>query len=201
MHLVLEQTPIAKARHRHYQRGGRVITFDPQCKDKDGAKWMLQSQMREKGLNSIQEGPLYMSLINYTPIPQSWSMKKQKAFDGQDCVSRPDLDNYIKFYGDVLNGVAYEDDRQITRMWSEKLYSAKPRVEIIIQPLGNKMINEHAITINGIITSEQLNYLVKKANKLGLQQRQIIRVYSEEDNEGKHIYFEAEGIRTCPLEA
>lgn len=200
MKLILEQNPIAKARHRHYQRGGRVITFDPQCKDKDGAKWMLESQMRKKGLNSFSDGPLLMSLTNYTPIPQSWSTKRKNASEGLDCISRPDLDNYVKFYGDVLNGIAYDDDKQITRLWSEKLYSSTPRVEITIHPLGGKMINEHAITISGEITFEQLNYIVKKANKLGFQQRQIVRVYCEEDNEGKHIYFEAEGIRTCPME-
>lgn len=195
MQLVLEQNPIAKARHRHYQRGGRVITFDPQCKDKHGAKWLLASQMRENGLESFQEGPLYMSLINYTPIPKSWSNKRQIAAEGQDCVSRPDLDNYIKFYGDVLNGIAYEDDRQVTKLWSEKIYSSEPRVEIIIQPLGGAMINEHAVTVQGEITAEQLNYIIKKANKLGLQHRQIIRVYSQEDEEGKHIYFEVEGLK------
>src|SRR4051812_10100586 len=195
MQLMLAQNPIAKARHRHYQSGGRVITFDPQSKDKKGSMLMLQSQMRQMGLNPFPEGPLFMSLTNYVQTPQSWSMKKQKAFEGQDCISRPDLDNYVKYYCDVLNGIAYEDDRHVTRLWSEKLYSANPRVEITIQPLGINMIKEHAVTITGEITHEQLDYLVKKANKLGLQNRQVIRVYSEDDNEGRHIYFEAQGLR------
>lgn len=197
MQLMLAQNPIAKARHRHYQSGGRVITFDPQSKDKNGSKILLQSHMRNMGLNSYPEGPLFMSLTNYTQIPQSWSAKRRAAMEGQDCVTRPDLDNYVKFYCDVLNGVAYEDDRQVTRLWSEKLYSANPRVEITIQPLGVNMINEHAITLTSEITHDQLNYLIKKANKLGLQQRQIIRVYSQDDNEGRHIYFEAEGLRSA----
>ena len=105
------------------------------------------------------------------------------------------MDNYLKFYCDVLNEIAYDDDKQITKIIAEKVYSSQPRVEITLEPIGSVMINEHAITVRGQITPEQLAYLVKKANKLGLHNRQILRVYSEEDDEGKHIYFEAEGLK------
>lgn len=198
MHLVIEQTPIAKARHRHFTRGSRVITFDPQSVDKNAAKSLFANQMRENGDRSFTKQALSMELTVHSPIPPSWSKTKQNALEGQPKISKPDLDNYIKFYSDVLNEVAYEDDNQITRIWSEKLYSTHPRVEIIIQPFGASMINEHAVTVqSGDITMEQLDYLVKKANKLGLQKRQVIRVFVEEDAEGRHIYFEAEGLRPC----
>lgn len=194
--LVISQEPIAKARHRHYYSGGRVITFDPQAKDVDRAKRDLLFQMRENGFNLAQDEALSMSLTTYSQIPRSWPKRRQNASEGQPCLARPDLDNYVKFYSDVLNGIAYDDDRQITRLWAEKLYSDKPRVEIVIQPIGGGMINEHAITVQGELTMEQLNYIIKKANKLGLQNRQIIRVYSQKDNEGEHIYFEAEGLKS-----
>jgi crossover junction endodeoxyribonuclease RusA len=32
-----------------------------------------------------------------------------------------DIDNYLKSALDGLNGIAYEDDRQITSVWAEKL--------------------------------------------------------------------------------
>ena len=115
--------------------------------------------------------------------------------EGQPCIARPDMDNYLKFYCDVLSEIAYGDDKQITKIIAEKVYSSQPRVEITLEPIGSGMINEHAITVRGQITPEQLAYLVKKANKLGLHNRQILRVYSEEDDEGKHIYFEAEGLK------
>ena len=34
----------------------------------------------------------------------------------------PDIDNLIKFYLDAMNGIFFEDDRQIIRIESEKLY-------------------------------------------------------------------------------
>ncbi|MGL5263195.1 MAG: hypothetical protein ACRDAI_01235 [Candidatus Rhabdochlamydia sp.] len=69
MKLVLTQNPIAKAPHRHMRKGNKIITFDPQDKDKKSAKLQLAKQMREKGYSLAPEGPLFMSLTNYTKTP------------------------------------------------------------------------------------------------------------------------------------
>lgn len=39
-----------------------------------------------------------------------------------------------------------------------------------------------------------LDYLIKKANRLGKAGREVIRVYQQEDNEGIHVYFEVTGL-------
>lgn len=57
------------------------------------------------------------------------------------------------------------------------------------------MIHEHAVTAKDEINIEQLNYLVKKANKLGMNNRMIVNVTMEQDDEGKHYYFLCEGPR------
>lgn len=57
------------------------------------------------------------------------------------------------------------------------------------------MINEHALTVKNDPTKEDLAYLIRKANKLGLRQREIVRVYTQDDEEGKHFYFEVEGLK------
>jgi hypothetical protein len=54
------------------------------------------------------------------------------------------------------------------------------------------MITEHARTVQESITASDLEYLVKRANQLGKLDRQIVRVFMQEDAEGKHIYFECE---------
>ena len=51
-----------------------------------------------------------------------------------DIVKKKDLDNIVKIYLDCLNGLAYTDDSQICSMLCEKFYSAKPRVEIFLEP-------------------------------------------------------------------
>lgn len=52
------------------------------------------------------------------------------------------------------------------------------------------MLNEHAITYKEKITMSDLDYLVKKAHRIGKCGRDVMRVFQEEDNEGCHIYFE-----------
>lgn len=57
------------------------------------------------------------------------------------------------------------------------------------------MINEHALTAKKDLSIEDLNYMVRKANKLGRSNREIVRVFVQEDDEGKHYYFECEALK------
>ena len=57
------------------------------------------------------------------------------------------------------------------------------------------MVTEHAITYKDKLSVEDLNYIIKKANRLGSSDRTISRVYQEEDNEGKHIYFSVDSMK------
>lgn len=52
------------------------------------------------------------------------------------------------------------------------------------------MQREHAINYQEPLTVAQVSYLCHKANKLGKAGKSISRVYQEEDDEGKHVYFE-----------
>lgn len=55
------------------------------------------------------------------------------------------------------------------------------------------MLNEHAITYQDRLSVADLDYLAKKANKLGRSGREVIRVIQEEDSEGIHIYYQVTG--------
>lgn len=196
MRFIIETDPIAKARHRTKLMGRRVITYDPQSQEKYRAKYLVKRFMKDNDFKSIDSGPISMCLMNYVKIPDSLSSKQKKALEGTPCDKRPDIDNYFKFWADVLNEISYGDDRQITSMWSDKVYSSNPRIEIYLNKIyvGNCMINEHALTLNGEIKSEELKYMVQKANRLGMQNRQILNVFTLEDAEGKHVYFETEPL-------
>ena len=61
----------------------------------------------------------------FFPIPKSYSKKKR-----EDCIERilrpdkkPDIDNIIKSVLDGLNGVAYEDDKQVVEAIGRKYYT------------------------------------------------------------------------------
>lgn len=38
----------------------------------------------------------------HVPMPPSWSRKRRREFDGKPCLSKPDLDNYLKAVFDSL---------------------------------------------------------------------------------------------------
>jgi len=191
--LFLEELPIAKKRHRSGTLKGRVVTYDPQKADKMKTKWLLASMIREEGLFKPLEGPIELSITSYYPYPKSWSKKRCKSEVWK--TSKPDFDNIDKFYCDVLNGIAWKDDAQVVQSWSEKKYSDTPGVEIIIKPKGVHMVNEHAITISKNCSIEQIAFLVKKANRLGKSDRDIVRVYTHDDSEGSHIFFEVTDMK------
>ena len=45
---------------------------------------------------------------------------------------KPDLDNIAKSILDSLNGIAWNDDSQITNIWISKHYAEEPRVEVTL---------------------------------------------------------------------
>lgn len=57
------------------------------------------------------------------------------------------------------------------------------------------MVNEHAITYKNSLSIADIDYLAKKANKLGRCGREVVRVYRNEDSEGIHVYYEVTGMR------
>jgi len=56
------------------------------------------------------------------------------------------------------------------------------------------MLHEHAVTYQDRLNMADLDYIVKKANKLGKNGRDILRVHEESDLEGTHVYFDVTGL-------
>jgi hypothetical protein len=57
------------------------------------------------------------------------------------------------------------------------------------------MMHEHAITYKDRLTIADLDYIIKKANKLGKSAKEIVRVHEETDDEGTHVYFDLIGTK------
>lgn len=133
INLSLHGIPVSQARPRSSNRGGFFRTYDPKAKEKDQAKWQIKSQYREQLLTQ----PLAVYLNFYMPIPKSASkpltrqMLNGKIFH----IKRPDIDNLTKFALDCLNGIVFQDDSQISRLYAKKLYGSEPCTQINIEVL------------------------------------------------------------------
>lgn len=112
--------PIALKRPR---LNGKVL-YDSQVSEKHGCGIFLKL---EHGNKPLYQGPLRITLTFF--------MKAPKRSTNKWHTNVPDLDNMIKFYLDVCNGVLYEDDKQVSNIIAIKTYDLEPRTEIIIEEL------------------------------------------------------------------
>lgn len=136
MLLIIPSKPLSQRRHRHTtSQSGKVWTYDPLARDKVLIRNTIRAAMEKQLPNYVEpEFPLVGFRI-YMPIPKSMSKKdKEIAVDERlKHVSKPDVDNILKFYLDCLVGVVLKDDRAVELSGASKVYSDHPRVEIIIE--------------------------------------------------------------------
>lgn len=137
MKFILLGVPIAKARHRH--RG--KFTYDPQQKEKDAVRWLLQVEVTKAIHNEDKEIVKNASLL---AMASSFRVKltfhipstKLDLWGLKECVCKKDIDNISKFYLDCANGILFSDDHKIVELHAKKVYSPIPRTVIEIEPMN-----------------------------------------------------------------
>ncbi len=129
--LTIIGNPISQARPRLSLRGA----YNPNSKQKLFYKWDAASQMREKGFKMLQDAPIEVEMTFHSPMTERTLKSQKKAFlqNGSYDTRNKDIDNYAKFYLDVLKGVVYSDDRFVVKLKLEKRKSLNPRTVIIAQ--------------------------------------------------------------------
>lgn len=77
-------------------------------------------------------GGVRITINIHCEIPRSWSQKKKNAaLEGVlRPTGKPDFDNVAKACADAMNGIVYEDDKQIVWALITKQYAAAPCVEV-----------------------------------------------------------------------
>lgn len=84
----------------------------------------------------LLNGPVSASIVFHLPIPLSRQKGRNKLVPGSwahDCPK--DADNLAKGVMDALNGVAFEDDRQVVSLSSIKVWSLEARAHITLSKL------------------------------------------------------------------
>lgn len=89
----------------------------------------------------IIEGSVEVVLVVQVQAPESWSKKKRAAALSGELAptSKPDLDNIIKGIFDAMNGVVFKDDKQVSFVTAQKMYSQTPCVAVGVY-LGAKRV-------------------------------------------------------------
>ena len=132
--------PIPLKRHRVSRNGGM---YDPSSKDKKQV-WLQIAKYKPK---MPYAGDVSLKLTFYMPRPKSHyrTGKRSHVRKAKSPVFhsvRPDIDNLVKFYSDLLNKGFYVDDSQICGLSAIKVYSDDldwnndhPRTEVIIEEI------------------------------------------------------------------
>ena len=125
--------PQGKVRPRVVNRNGYAHSYTPEKTVNYEALVKMSYKSACTG-EPMATGPVTVKITAWFPVPQSWSQaKKAAAMAGitQPTV-KPDADNIGKIICDALNGIAWPDDKQVTRLDVRKAYGAEPRVEVEI---------------------------------------------------------------------
>ena len=116
MDIIVRIEPVAKARAQTVANRGKVWSFTPKkTKDAEAAlRLLLQPQITD-------------SFPEHTPIKLTVCFYRTKPKTAKDAmpVRKPDLDNYIKWVSDCLNGLAFPDDSQVTTVVASKRWSTE----------------------------------------------------------------------------
>jgi len=127
---ILKGDPIAMARPRF----GRGHVYDAQA----ALKLVLGIDLRNQHAHlPPYKGPLELQAKFFITIPARLGKKKRPLYQDQPALLKPDLDNFLKWVCDLGQQAGlYENDLQICRILSEKVYTAdNPRTEFVLLEL------------------------------------------------------------------
>lgn len=120
---------MVKKRPRASMRSGHAVVYTPKdtVNYENLVRYTYQSEIGKRLTGAIE-----MTVKAYFPIPKSISKKKHEILSNEQepCLKHKDIDNVCKLLMDSINGIAFDDDRQIYKLVGEKYYSNNPRVEI-----------------------------------------------------------------------
>jgi Holliday junction resolvase RusA-like endonuclease len=122
--------PKGKARPRMSTKTG--IAYTPK-KTVLYENWVKECYCISKDKKHLT-GAIKAEIKVYMGIPKSTSKKKKKEMLAGYIrpTKKPDIDNVTKIILDSLNGIAYDDDKQVTDCSISKWYGEEPRVEVTL---------------------------------------------------------------------
>ena len=129
--LKIKMKPLAQQRHKARRAGNKIFMYDPSSKDKDKFKKQCI------GFAPIHplEGAISVSMAFSMPRPKShYRTGRYSHLLKEDAptlhISKPDIDNLVKFYLDAMTGSFWKDDACVCTIEASKIYSKEGLIEI-----------------------------------------------------------------------
>lgn len=119
---------ISTPRPEKQTKYGRGRFYNPNKQVTEMIRW----QVAPHAPKELFKGPLEMHLTFYLPIPKGTSaIRRRLMLNGTvKHYVRPDYDNLAYLVTNALKGLIYQDDAQVWRCISEKLYGETPKTVV-----------------------------------------------------------------------
>lgn len=168
MKIIVEGSPLSKARHRTCVKNTHVFIYDPQSKEKEIMKKYLLANAISQDWLPLREGPLKVDLI-FELDAFCGATKPEynnRLWEYSLPCKKPDIDNLVKFILDCGNGILWPDDRFIIKLCAIKKYSKKPCTIIDVNHItGIKMSKEQENVFKTFSPTDLFDF-IKSANEL-----------------------------------
>lgn len=122
----IDTHPISWAAAKVTRRG----SYNPKAKEKEATQWLIRSKYR----GSPVLGYVVVEFVFYFSPPSSVPLSKRQAYleNIEYLPTKCDCTNLQKFLEDCMKNLVIEDDRNVAKISSEKLYAEKEKVIIKI---------------------------------------------------------------------
>ena len=136
MKITIPGQPIAKKRPRFARRGKFVVTYNDQQTDEGKALAIIMQQYQSR---PAIEGAVCVDFTFFVSRPKGHFGTGKNAGMLKSSApvmptTKPDIDNCVKFYLDILNGWAWHDDNQVVKLAAVKEYG-DPKTVISISKM------------------------------------------------------------------
>ncbi len=114
--------PRAQGRPRTRVFGQKYATIYMAKEDK--AYTEAGKQLVKDSAPPFYEGAVHLEFVVWVDVPKSWTKKKKASIlaGGIYPTTKPDLDNYLKMGMDIVNGLVFKDDAQVTDVVARKRF-------------------------------------------------------------------------------
>ena len=133
-----------RERQRAFQTGksGRPITYSY----KVGSTRTYQAWLRQAAQDAMNgrpplDCPVCLTMTAFMPIPTSGMRKADRALAEQELLphpKRPDTSNLLKAIEDAFKAVVWSDDARVAEHRLRKVYSPRPRLEVVVAPISTE---------------------------------------------------------------
>ena len=125
--LTIDGEPVAKGRPRFRVIRKFVQTYTPAKTKK--AEQHIREEIKKQFVRKPFTMPLVVELDFFFSIPKSYTKKQRQEIEDKYYyhTHKPDCDNLAKLVLDAMNGLVYEDDKQIFGLMITKRYAIDNR--------------------------------------------------------------------------